>query len=126
MIQYRAPLNPLSFPRSVYDGSAVARLLWLRRGTREGWAKPDLARRLRISHDALEARLGVLAGALAGCPWRIEVWAAADEAAGEVTRITLTSPDCPRPPPRKLAVLREDGPELISLDELEDEENALF
>jgi hypothetical protein len=111
--------NPATaLPADILRGSAVARLLWARRGTRDGWRLDELAARLRSTQPIMERRLAVLAGLLARLPWGLEFWSERDQIGELVKSVTLVGPGCPRPPARILRDLDDNGPELISLSEL--------
>ena len=103
------------------SGNAVARLLWARRGTRDGWKLADLSARLRVVEATCLRRLAVLDGTLAGGgrSWSIERWKEVDAFTGQrFSCVTLVGPGCSRPQLRTIPTYLEGGPDIISLDDL--------
>lgn len=112
-------------PEEVRAGSAVARLLWAHRGQRDGLTLAALCGSLGRRPAAVLAQLAALRGALAhlGSPWALERWVEPDALTDEPTQHwLLTSPWCPRPPRRTVVQLGADGPDLVSLEELAEDE----
>ena len=107
-----------SLPEEIIAGSAIARLLWLRRGTRDGWRIDDLALRLGCSPAICLRRLATLDSTLAGQSWSVERWTECDDMGERRACCSLIGPGCPRPAARTLAQLDEGGPEMISLSDL--------
>lgn len=118
MQSYRANADcGTPFPAECLRGSAVARLLYARRGMRDGLTVAELAVHLSRPALAITHQIAILARALArgGSGW--QVWCdGVPEAYG------VASPRCPRPAERQLPVLHE--PTLISLSDLLEEFHA--
>lgn len=114
MTPYRPGLPP-KLPAEVNAGSAVGRLLFAHRGTRDGLTTVELASALFRPEAMVLRQLAALIAALArlGSSWR--VWQDGD-AWG------LECPVCPRPAARQFPKLGE--PQLVSIEDLRGEFEA--
>ena len=103
------------------DRYAVLRFLYTHRGRRDGWTSEDMAIRLNMHKRQVERELSASKALLeqSGSAWRLILISGIDEYGLVWPYYFLLHPLCPRPPEHRLPEDYE--PELISLEDLQDE-----